>query len=446
MPQTAKRARSQVEQEITSEVAHQVVPEIAPEVEKDEIIEAIFDPKNRPNPYPLFARLREHPVSWQKGGMSQTGSYVVSTYKDVVALLHDTRLSSDMRKSKDKLITGERQLFSFIDLDPPEHDRLRRLAMRHFGPPESPEYIEQLRPRIEQITRELIDSVKDQKRFDLTQSVSGPLPVFMIAEILGVPKGDQSKFKTWSDTLIDFSSINTPEAHDKVDEARLNLIQYMSTMVQLRRQNPQDDLISRMATDKSPEGHMAGPDLIAAAILLLIAGHETTVNLINNGMLTFLRYPDILDRLRQEPELIISTVEELLRYEPPVQMLSRRTALDDITIGDVTIPKGSLVTLALAAANRDPARFSNPDQFDPERTNNAHLGFGSGIHYCFGAPLARVEAQTALLELARRLENPRLVVDPPPYRRSPILRGPSELLIEIEGVQGAADFSPVSKP
>jgi cytochrome P450 len=159
------------------------------------------------------------------------------------------------------------------------------------------------------------------------------------------------------------------------------------------------------------------------------------VNLLGNGMLTLLRHPAILDRLRHEPDLIPATVEELLRYEPPVQFLPNRTTLDEIALAGTTIPKGVLVTLALAAGNRDPARFADPDRFDPERRDNQHLGFGSGIHNCFGAPLARIEAQIALTELVRRLEQPRLVVDPPPYRPSPVLRGPEHLLIEVDGVR-----------
>jgi cytochrome P450 len=194
-------------------------------------------------------------------------------------------------------------------------------------------------------------------------------------------------------------------------------------------------MLSRMATDSGPDGRMADPYLVTTASLLLFAGHETTVNLLGNGMLTLLRHPAILEYLRNAPDLIPATVEELLRYEPPVHFLPARTTLDEIALAGTTIPKGVLVTLALAAGNRDSARFPDPDRFDPERRDNQHLGFGSGIHSCFGAPLARIEAQIALRELVRRLEQPRLVVDPPPYRPSPLLRGPEHLLIEIDGVR-----------
>jgi cytochrome P450 len=183
---------------------------------------------------------------------------------------------------------------------------------------------------------------------------------------------------------------------------------------------------------------MAREDLLATADLLLVAGHETPVNLITNGMLTLLRHPDVLERLSHEPGLITTLVEELLRYEPPVQMISSRTALADIDIAGTTIPADSPLVLLVAAGSRDPRRFPDPDRFDPDRRGNQHLGFGGGIHYCFGAALARTEAQVVLPELARRLINPRLVTDPPPYRPNPGLRGPRHLQVTFDAVAPAA--------
>jgi cytochrome P450 len=177
---------------------------------------------------------------------------------------------------------------------------------------------------------------------------------------------------------------------------------------------------------------MTDTDLQVTAGLLLIAGHETTVNLITNGTLTLLRNPDALARLRQEPAWVVPMTEELLRLEPPVQYLPNRAALTDITIDGTTIPKGSELTLLIGAANRDPGRFTDPDRFDPDRPGNEHIGFGSGIHYCFGAPLARLEVQLALAALASCLDNPRLVEDPPPYRPSPVLRGPRHLRVAYD--------------
>ncbi|MFD8978766.1 cytochrome P450, partial [Streptomyces sp. NPDC059564] len=175
--------------------------------------------------------------------------------------------------------------------------------------------------------------------------------------------------------------------------------------------------------------------VMSTSALLMIAGHETTVNLITNGMLTLLRHPEVLDRLRADPALSIPLVEELLRYEPPVQLVPQRSTLADIEVAGVEIPKGSSLWLVLAAGNRDPLRFEDPDRFDPDREDIQHLGLGSGIHSCFGAPLARLEAQLALSELARRLENPRLLADPPPYRQNAVLRGPRHLPIACDGIR-----------
>jgi cytochrome P450 len=401
------------------------------------ILRQIYDYANRANPYPLWAQLRQTPVCWQEDGPEEAGTYVVSTYRAIEALLHDPRISSDLRNS---VQTGGRTRTPtdpnlFIALDPPEHDRLRHLAMRHFGPPERPAYLEQLRPEILRIVTALLDQLQGQRQIDLVEGFAYPLPVTVICRILGVPREDEPQFHVWAEALAESLAAQTDAQRRQREQARSDLNQYMAGLVERRRQQPGDDLLSRMATDTGPEGRMTDPYLVATAGLLLFAGHETTVNLLDNAMLTLLRHPAMLDRLRREPDLIPATVEEVLRYEPPVQFLPNRTTLDEIDVAGTTIPKGVVLTLALAAGNRDPARFPDPDRFDPERRDNEHLGFGSGIHICFGAPLARVEGQIALTELVRRLEQPRLVVDPPPYRPSPLLRGPEHLLIEVAGVR-----------
>jgi len=401
------------------------------------ILQQIFDAANRANPYPLWAKLRQTPVGFQEDGPDDGGTYVVSTYREIEALLHDPRISSDLRNCAQ---TGGRPRtttapYRFISLDPPEHDRLRRLAMRHFGPPERPTYLEQLRPEILRIVNTLLDQMRGQRQIDFVESFAYPLPVTVICRILGVPREDEPMFHVWASLLVESLAGQTDAQRRQREQAQSDLNQYMAGLVERHRELPGDDLLSRMATDTGPEGRMANPYLVATAALLLVAGHETTVNLLGNGLLTLLRHPAILDRLRNAPDLIPATVEELLRYEPPVQFLVSRTTLDEIPIAGTTIPKGVLVTLALAAGNRDPARFPDPDRFDPERRDNEHLGFGSGIHICFGAPLARMETQIALRELVRRLEQPRLVVDPPPYRPSPLLRGPEHLLIAVDGVR-----------
>jgi cytochrome P450 len=307
--------------------------------------------------------------------------------------------------------------------------------MRHFGPPERPAYLEQLRPEIVRIVTALLDQLQGSRQFDLVDRVAYPLPVTVICRILGVPLEDEPQFRVWATALTENTAGRTEEQRRKREQASLDLNQYMVGLVKRRREHPGDDLLSRMATDTGPDERMEDPYLVTTAALLLNAGHVTTVNLIANGMLTLLRHPEILDRLRSVPTLIPATVEEVLRYEPPVQFLTGRTTLDEIPLAGTTIPKGVVLTLALAAGNRDPERFRDPDRFDPERQDNAHLGFGSGIHICFGAPLARLEAQMAFTELVRRMIQPRLVVDPPPYRPSATLRGPEHLLIAVERVR-----------
>jgi cytochrome P450 len=405
----------------------------------------ILDYANRADPYPLYAELRKTPVARQGDG-----SYVVSTYAEIVALLHDPRISSDDRNlSHAGGATEEPPGLppSFLRTDPPEHDRLRRLVTRHFGPPHTPGRVDGMVPELRKTVSGLIDGLAGSSEVDIVDQFAYPFPVSVICELLGVPREDEPRFRGWADALVQALD---PGVADPVDVQRRRVAamtemgRYFAGLVEAHRRSPGSDLLSAMATDDGPEGRLTDGELLTTAFLLLIAGHETTVNLITSGMLTLLRHPDVLERLRREPELGVHLVEELLRYEPPVQFIPRRAALDDIEIAGTTIPKGSRVVLVLASGSRDPAHVRDPDRFDPNRFDpdrfglardtDQHLGFGGGIHYCFGAPLARLETQIALVELARRLEAPRLVVDPPPYRTNPVLRGPRHLQVAIDGI------------
>ncbi|MFB4279857.1 MULTISPECIES: cytochrome P450 [unclassified Nonomuraea] len=398
------------------------------------VFERILDPAGRADPYPLFGQLRATPVARQ-----EDGTYVVSTYREIVELLHDPRVSSDRRNLASAAEPPDRSP-AFIGLDPPEHDRLRRLTMRHFGPPHSPGLVDGLRPAMLRITTDLIDGIAGKRRADLVDEVAYPLPVAVICRVLGVPQEDEPQFHAWADQIIETLG---PGEEDRAERERerqavsKQLEDYLAGLAEVRRERPGQDLLSGLVTYRGPDGAMTPQEVVSTSVLLLIAGHETTINLIANGMLTLLRHPDLLRRVRDEPGLVVPTVEELLRYEPPVQIVSSRIALDDITIAGTTIPAGSPIVLALAAGSRDPAHVSDPDRFDPCRPRNEHLGFGGGVHYCFGAPLARLEAQIVLAELVRRLRDPRLVADPPPYRPSPVLRGPRHLLVDYDGVDPA---------
>jgi len=406
------------------------------------IYQQVLDPAHRADPYALYAELRKTPVTRE-----DDGTYVVSTYDEIFALMHDPRVSSDPRNhpgtshAPASSEQGQQGLpLSFINRDPPDHDRLRELAMRPFGPPCTPGEIDSMRPWLAEVATGLIDKFAGKNRADIVEDFAYPLPVTAICKLLGVPLEDQPRFRQWADAIIETIDPATgtfEERTRKKDEVNAELGQYFSGLIDSRARQPGDDLISGLLADHGPHGPMSRGDILVTANLLLIAGHETTVNLITNGVLTLLRHPGLLDRLNHEPGLVVTLVEELLRYEPPVQMRSNRATVADIDIAGTTIPKGSPLSLMLAAGNRDPRRFGDPDRFDPDRTDNAHLGFFGGIHYCFGAPLARTETQVALLELARRLVNPRLVTDPPPYRPNPELRGPRQLLIEYDAVAPA---------
>ncbi|MET7289892.1 cytochrome P450 [Streptomyces sp. NPDC005573] len=393
----------------------------------------ILDYSSRADPYPLYAELRRTPVARQ-----EDGSWVVSTYRELADILHNPHLSSDVRNLAHPMPSAEGTTTpAFINMDPPDHDRLRRMAMRHFGPPHTPDLVTGLEPALAETVGTLIDGFEGSERIDIVDDLAYPFPVTVICRLLGVPREDEPRFSLWVNDIInaiDYDPRTDPK--EKVEDgirARGELRQYLGGLLEQRHGRPGDDLLSRLANDDGPDGRMTDEEIISTANLLLIAGHETTVNLITNGMLTLLRHPEVLQRLRDEPDLVVPLVEELLRYEPPVHIIPWRAAYSDITVGDAVIPKGSQIMLMLASGSRDPDRFAEPDRFDPDRRDNQHLGFGSGIHLCFGGPLARREAQIALVELVRRLERPRLVDDPPPYRRSPVLRGPVHLLVEQGG-------------
>jgi cytochrome P450 len=388
------------------------------------------DQANRRDPYPFYARLRENRVN-----LLPDGSYALGRYADVLALLHDPRVSSDPHSAADPAYAAERADATFIVRDPPEHDRLRAITMRHFGPPVSPRLITSLEPAIGTFVDGLVDSLPAAGEADLVDQFAYPLPVWVISGLLGVPEDDREQLRRWTQALVaGIDAQNKPDADELIrqrDQSKAAMTGYMAELVRWHRAHPNDSMLSRLANDHDT---MSDDELVVTGRLLLVAGHETTVNLIANGVLTLLRNPWALDRLRAQPEWVIPVVEELLRFEPPVQYLPERHAGADIEVDGTTIPKGARVLLLLAAANRDPGRFPHPERFDPDRGDNAHLGFASGVHYCFGAPLARVEAQASLATFAKRLSGPRLAADLPQYRPSAVLRGPAHLTVSYDSV------------
>ncbi|MFJ7910377.1 cytochrome P450 [Kitasatospora sp. NPDC096204] len=395
----------------------------------DTLLERITDYANRPDPYPLYTELREAgPVVRQADG-----SYLVGTYHEITALLHDPRISADPRSLATPPEGAPKP--PFLRLDDPEHHRLRSLAMRPFGPPHSAGRIDAMRGQITEITEELLRNLQDHTAIDIVDDFAYPLPVTVICRLLGVPQEDEPQFRQWSDAIVASADLRPDEEssaeRDRAGEqALIELGQYLVNLAEQRRNDPTGDMLSTYINEPDPAMRLTREELAQTAVLLLIAGHETTVNLITNGVLTLLRHPDQLDRLRREPELLPAAVEELLRYEPPVHM-RQRIPLADVDIAGTTLPKGTSVVLALASGNRDPQQFHDPDRFDPTRPDNQHLGFGGGVHLCYGAPLARIEAQAALGALIPRLTSATLLQDPPPYRHAAMLRGPRHLPIRL---------------
>ncbi|MEU2489784.1 cytochrome P450 [Streptomyces sp. NPDC007883] len=407
---------------------------------------------NRANPYPFYEELRRTPVARQPDG-----TYVVSTYREIVALLHDPRVSSDVRKLPVPVAapaegSAEAEPISeavislepnIITQDPPEHDRDRRMMTPHFvGPPHSPHVISDLEPEIRRIVDGLLDNMRGKTRIDAVDEFAYPLPVTVICKVLGVPLEDERRFHSWIETALDALDFG-PEAASEEMQSRLaegreavkEFEHFAAELLDRYARQPGPGMLSAMVHADGPEGGMSKGVLVSNALLLIFAGHETTVNLIAHSVLTLLRHPDALEKLRRRPELIVPGVEELLRFESSVQFWHTRSAVEDIDIAGTTIPKGAPIFLAYGSANRDPKRFANPDELDLERRDNQHLGFSQGIHFCFGAPLARLEVQVAVGEFVRRVENPRLVEDPPPYRHNQIFRGPRHLLVDIDGIR-----------
>jgi cytochrome P450 len=380
-----------------------------------------MDPEFVADPYPTYQRLRsEDPVH-----LSPLGFWVLTRYEDVVGSLRDPRFAKEpmIAAVAARLgITPTGIGISMLDRDPPDHTRLRSLASKAF----TPRVVEALRPRIQQIVDGLLEDVAGAHTMDLIEQFAYPIPVNVICEMLGVPVADHEQFKGWSlDLARGLDSIMLgpdSEVFKRSGQAREGLSSYFRTLIAERRRAPREDLLSALIAAEEAGDKLSEPELLAMCILLLVAGHETTVNLIGNGTLALLRHPDQLRMLRERPELIVTAVEELLRFDGPVQRTAR-TPTEDVTLGGRTIPKGEIVMPFIGAADRDPAQFRDPERLDITRTDNRHIAFGWGIHFCLGAPLARIEGQIAINTLLRRLPKLALAVDRPEHRHSLTLRG-----------------------
>jgi cytochrome P450 len=395
----------------------------------------IASPGFKADPFPFYARLRAEAPAYRMTLPTREPAWLITRYDDVAMVLKDGRFVKDTANA---LTPGEaanqrwfRKLFkslkrSMLNLDPPDHTRLRGLVKAF-----SPRLIEQMRGRIEVLTDELLDAARGRGRMDLIRDYAMPLPSTIIAEMLGVPAEDRHSFHRASNAII--SAASSSWAMVKAVPGAWSLLRYIRQIVRKRRADPRDDLVSALARAEEAGDRLSEDELLAMIFLLLVAGHETTVNLIGNGLLALLENPDQMDRLRNDPALIRPALEELLRYSCPVEMATERYTREDVTIAGVTIPRGEMVFAVIASANRDDRQFADPDTLDLTREPNRHLAFGLGPHFCLGAPLARLEGQVAISTLLRRVPDLRLTGAPdvPRWRRGLLLRGLESLPVAL---------------
>lgn len=357
-----------------------------------------WDENFRRNPYSYYQPLRMSPPPVMRFFIPVA---VISRYADVLATLRDQiRFSSMPIRNRMTMATNE--VFgdapSIISSDPPIHTRMRKLVSRDF----SPRAIRELEPRVRALTNALLDEIAEKRHFDLVADFAIPLPVRIIASILGIPGERYETFKRWSDTLIDLTSL--PPGTPMADSVRTNLVEmrgYFAEEIERRRRHPGTDLMSSLVAAHEDTEMLSAGELMQFLVILLLAGNETTTNLIGNGMLALLNHRDQMSLLRRDPTLVPRAIEEMCRYDSPVQSVFR-TAKEDVEIGGTSVEKGSGIFLMVASANRDAAKFERPDVFDITREENDHLSFGEGIHYCLGAPLARLEAGVAFDTMLNR--------------------------------------------
>ncbi|MCD7436969.1 cytochrome P450 [Streptomyces lincolnensis] len=372
----------------------------------------------RADPHPVYADLRERgPVHRIRppGSLPDYWSWLVVGHEEVRAALADPRLSKDGRRIG--MVFNDEQLIGrhLLGTDPPEHTRLRGLVSRAF----TMRRVERLRPRVQEITDDLLDAMLPLGRADLVESLAYPLPITVICELLGVPEMDRAEFRKQSTEVV------APTSSDTSYDAVLRLGEYLTELIEDKRSaGPADDLLSDLIRTTAEDGDRLSPaELRGMAFLLLIAGHETTVNLITNAVHTLLTHPDQLAALRADMSLVDNAIEETLRYEGPVENATFRYAAEPLQIAGVPIAQGDPVMIGLGAADRDGARYPEPHRFDIHRDTRGHVAFGHGIHFCLGAPLARLEARTALRSLLDRA--PALTLDGPPGEWLPgmLIRG-----------------------
>ena len=375
-------------------------------------------PKVRAYPYDVYEKIRrKDPVH----RLRMVNGWILTEYADVDRVLRDHKRFSN--ESADSVVDYK----SFLGMDPPDHTRLRGLVSRAF----TPRSVSALAPRIERVVGELLDALEGRDKFDLIESFAYPLPITVIAEMMGVPPEDMGLFERWSnDISLVIEPTVTDEQRARIRDSSQNLFDYFEGIMERRRREPKDDIISALMAVEDAGDRLTHDELLATLLLLLVAGNETTRNLIGNGTLALIKHPDQMARLRDDPDLMESAIHEMLRYDSPVQ-LDGRDAAEDVEIGGKRIRAGQRVISSLGAANRDPSAFSNPNALDISRAEKSHISFGRGIHHCLGAPLAVLEGRIAFAGLLERFSSFTLLAEPR-YRDQVVLRGVRELWVEVE--------------
>lgn len=383
----------------------------------------IASSKFKARAYPFYARLRDEAPVYPVKAMGQS-AWLITRYDDVLGLLKSEQLVKDrhnamnpgqLKKTSWGWMPGFLRALerNMLDLDAPDHTRLRGLVHQGF----TPRLIERMRGRVQTLSDELIHKARKDGRMDLIHGFALPIPVTIISEMLGIPTRDRERFSRYSKAILT-ATVSSSAALFSIP----NIIRFVSLVrrvIKQKRAHPEDDLISALCAIEESGDRLSEDELLAMIVLLIIAGHETTVNLIGNGTLALLTHPDQFERLRAEPALIKPGLEELLRFHSPVELATERYARDNLELHGITIPKGQLVYLAIASANRDETQFSRPDRLDITREPNKHLSFGRGIHFCLGAPLARLEGSIAIQTLLREAPKLKLAVNPETLRWRP---------------------------
>jgi cytochrome P450 len=376
----------------------------------------LASPVFKANPYPDFAQLRAYDPIHRLTSSNGQSTWLITRYRDAELVLRDERFVKDRQHvaSPEKsphiatspASAADLMNMSLVDLDPPDHTRLRSLLTPFFAPRQ----MELWRARAQEIADELIDAVEAKGSMDLIEEFASVLPLRIILEMLGIPTEDGPKLHHWTKLIAD--SLGDSVASQQVGEALQNFYAYLLALVEKKRQAPADDLLSKLLQVEAESGRISEREVVTTTFLLITAGHDTADNLIGNGMLALLTHPEQMVALRNNPELIKIAVEELLRYRTPFMLTTMRWAREDIELGGRLIRRGDAVLVSPASANRDGEVFAEPDTLNIARRDNSHLAFGKGIHYCLGAPLARLEGEIAISTLLRRLPNLRLQYDP----------------------------------